>query len=206
MRSLSKQTGISLISLIIGALISSLMLMAITSVYFKINVFSKQIKLDSETEGNISFLLLNIQQQFQNSGYRLENSDHIDFEKKEGLYQIFWRYIDPATDELVCMSLHEVNTTITNNINAIDIQFFTPTNTCNLNVPLKQMVWDKYEYTLLRFNERTKSIFNNISINNKKCTPYMIGNENQIHKTINITIETTIENINHDISMCLVNL
>ncbi|MCJ8313663.1 MAG: hypothetical protein HRU38_16105 [Saccharospirillaceae bacterium] len=199
------QSGMSIISMLIATVISSLVLISTFSLFKTITKISIEQSNSAKYEGDISEVLLLIQQEVQSAGYKSNQNNHILVEKIGGLYQIYWRYSELGGSPYTCRGLVE-KLVEENNRTSIELHFMQPSDKCTAKGNLKAMQWDISTNIIKKFNNINKSIFSSITLKLTKCSAFMVGDNTRSHQTLNISINSSVVNVTRDMSICLINL
>ena len=199
------QMGVSIISMLIAMVISSTIILASFSLFQRITKSSIELSESAQYEGDLSILLHLIQIEVQSAGYRMNDNDQIFIEQIGGQFQVYWRYSELGGAPYTCLGLIETSVTEGSKKHT-ELYFMTPSDECTKDGTLRAMKWDVLTQKIARFENTNQSIFEYITLSDSQCSAFMVGDNSKSHKTLNISINTTVENITREMSICLINL
>lgn len=150
--SVFQQKGVTLISLLIGMLISMMAILASLTLYKNLVHVSAEAKLDSLHDGQLASSMLTTQLEILAAGYGIDdaNGAHVTVVDGGNTIALYWRYFDDPN--FVCRKLEEVQT------NDVDVDYSYRTLTlsgsaaCDGVTPLADLAWDQDLGVLGRWN------------------------------------------------------
>ena len=217
----NSQTGVTLLSMLIGVVISLLTMAALFVLFQQSTVQGTQMREDIDLEGQLATILLSIQQDVQSAGYGMDVSDTATFTKPQvvlvsgsgNLFKLYWRYLDQPTDAAyTCKGFEEYLDASDGNklkmrwLNEID---------CTKDVTLSGSLWSGANASKVQlaavFAKETSSLLNGSSLPSTKeaCWPYSTGTAEE-HQVLKIEALNSIEISNvrqkYTFTYCLTNL
>lgn len=188
--------GATLISLMIGMLISIISGLAMLALYKNLVHTSVSATADASHDGQVSIALATIQLELQNAGYGILNAGAEHLSTSTDGTQIRWRFLD--NNKYQCRSIQEDATTP----NSRSITLFEATKNCTEDSALKDLTW-KPITTLAKITRESKidnPIFN-FSVSVATCAPFNIGeNEKHLIASISATGSADFHDLSNNIS------
>lgn len=165
------QRGVSMISLMIGLLVSMIGILAVTSMHKSLIRVSIDSTSDSQLDNNIALALLQIEMDLQSAGFGMASADATTV-VNDGDQALYWRYNDGA---IVCKSLKEESYTDTNGLMGRQLVTMTATSGCDDVIDLTDtatITWHR-EVTA-QFRNQQAQLFS-FDVKTADCTPYGFG-------------------------------
>ncbi len=220
-----RQSGISLISMMIGMFISTLCILASLTLYKSLIQVAAESKLDTSFDGQMSTALMVAQMEIQAAGYGIDEADADDIQLRttaasggtNATSELLWRYSEGGTFN--CRSLVDETVTVTENSESVtyrQLTLKTATANCDATTPLASMTWGNPS-VLARWNllgqlgsyvESGNNLFN-FSLAPVNCSPYGAVTQNRhLQLTIVTPSSTTLNTANvalNNLEICLAN-
>lgn len=145
-RTLQQQKGLTIVSLLIGLLISMLCILASLTLYKNLIHVAADTKVDALHDGQLAASLLTAQKEVMTAGFGISDADASDIVKvtvpatelTPGTVSLLWRYDESGTTK--CRGLVEENIT-RNSLNYRTLKIVEPVSGCNEVVDLSVLVW-----------------------------------------------------------------
>lgn len=104
----SHQQGVTLISLMVGLLISMLAILASLTLYKNLIAIAADSNIDTMHDGQLAASMLTIQMVLQNAGYGIENAatDNVVIREDSSTIDLLWRFKDDS-DVIQCRGFTE---------------------------------------------------------------------------------------------------
>ncbi len=177
--SIPHQSGVSLISLMIGLFISMLCILSSLTLYKNLVHVSTDARLDTLHDGQLAGAFLTVQLEIQNAGYQIADAGLDDIVKQTNgdSLELFWRYNDGA---FRCRGLIE-SKLIESGITYRVLTLVEASAGCDEASALSGMTWGTEVATLARWPVRTglatymtgRTSMLDIDIDDTKtCSPY----------------------------------
>lgn len=174
------QQGATLISLMIGLLLSVMSILAVLSLYKNLVTISINSSTDSSHDGQLAAAVLTAQLELQNAGYGIKNAGALHINANSDGSEIRWRLYDDSNYQ--CRAIREVITSDT----VRELVLFEATNNCTENSALPSLDWTRVS-TLTRV-EHTVSVDKPLitfGTGVSNCSPFGLG-ENTKHMIASI--------------------
>jgi len=186
----NKQAGVSLISLMVGMALSLMTMAALFVLFQQTTRQSIQMREDMDLDGQVSTILLSIQQDVQSAGFGIEDvavdKIVVEADPSKDLEKWHWRYtIDGMT---YCQGFEEF---IEDGDPALKMRWLNEIP-CNLGDELKGVTWDDDDDKELAavFENQTESILE-IVLDKASCWPYSQGDDGP-HWMLTVTADNSI--------------
>lgn len=164
------QRGVTLISLLIGMLISIFSILSILALYKNLVTVSISASADASHDGQVATALITAQLELQNAGYGIVNADGLHLNTNDDGSEIRWRYYDNGAYQ--CRSIREV--VIDENTRSLEL--FEANKNCEATSELSAVEWKSL--SVLTRISRTESIptqIFNFNVATAECSPYGVG-------------------------------
>ncbi len=164
------QIGVTLISLLIGMLISIFSVLSILALYKNLVTVSISASSDASHDGQVATALVTAQLELQNAGYGIANADGLHLNTNANGTEIRWRYYDNGAYQ--CRLIRE----IVIDANTRKLEFFEADKNCDATSELSSVAWKSL--SVLTRISRTEAIPEQIftfSVATTKCSPYGVG-------------------------------
>ena len=199
------QQGVTLISLLIGMLISIFSVLSILALYKNLVSVSISATADASHDGQVATALLTAQLELQNAGYGIANADELHLNTNDDGSEIRWRYYDNGAYQ--CRSIREI--AIDDNTRSLEL--FEANKNCSESSELTTVEWKSLAVLtkISRIETLPEQIFT-FSIGTTECSPYGVGATDK-HLTVSMSAvgSADFHNATSDISatsysLCLV--
>ncbi|MCJ8315320.1 MAG: prepilin-type N-terminal cleavage/methylation domain-containing protein [Saccharospirillaceae bacterium] len=197
---INNQKGISLISMMVGMVISMLTISASFIVFQHTAQRANTMKIDMQLEGQMASVFLSIQLETHSAGYGITSANAGDngemfAQINGGFSELYWRYYDGTAFQ--CRSFIE---TINDDGN-LEMQWREATN-CNGTDNLTAISsWEVAEIAA-QFNNRETSLITFDVTAGINCWPYQQGVEAD---HVQLTVESA-DNSEHKFQYCITNI
>lgn len=203
---LRAQQGQSLISMMVGLLLSMLCVMTCFTAYKNLVHVSAENRVFDGLDGRLAIAMAIIEKSVQSAGYGMLDADNTDLVTTavDTTRQLLWRYIDDA-GVVQCEGAEEI-TTVTGGTNYREIRLVNAPVDCTADVDLTTLAWVSTN-VLARWemndNEVTDYITNNggllsFAINQQQCTPFGAEVTTPVnHFVVNITSVSSVHILNN---------
>lgn len=169
-----RQQGASLVSLMIGMLVSMLGILAVMTMHKSLMQVAVESKGDAIHDAMVSTALMQMQMDLHNAGYGIESGSAGDVVATQlsGAESLLWRYRDGGS--FVCKGVTEQSYTdsesgtVGRQLVAIEA-----TSNCTGSADLSTLTWTATE-TMAQFRNETAALFD-FSVATASCAPYGFG-------------------------------
>lgn len=137
-----KQAGVTLISLMIGLLISMLTVLSGMTLYKNLSHINADTKRDTLHDGKLTTVMLRLQKAVHIAGYGISSAgaDHIATQATTNGKQLLWRYSDGTN--YFCRGIEDDTVTdATTNVEYRQISFITAATGCDATAALTGLTW-----------------------------------------------------------------
>ncbi|BCE01584.1 PilW family protein [Marinicellulosiphila megalodicopiae] len=201
----TQQQGFSLISMMVGTIISMLTIAASFILFQQTSNRANNLNTDMQLEGQMATILTTIQLETQSAGFGIndpisENATGAFFSRtNSGMSEIYWRFVDVGVQ---CRSFVEVQDGTT-----VEMQWREPADATQCTVDSNFLTgitsWKVIEIAA-RFERTTGSLIS-FSTSDSNCWPYNQGIESS-HTKLTVTGTSSVESETHSFTYCLTNL
>lgn len=134
------QSGLSLISLLVGLFISMLCVLASLVLYKNLIEVAAETKIDTSHDGQISTALLTAQLELQAAGFGIANAGRNDIRLMHTArdLRLVWRLMDGGN--VACRGLHEL-TVDDNGVVFRELRLVAAANGCTVTADLSTLAW-----------------------------------------------------------------
>ena len=165
-----RQQGATLISLMIGMLISIVSALGILSLYKNLVTVSINATADASHDGQIATALMTVQLELQNAGYGIKNADSAHLNASTAGDEIRWRFLDNGKYQ--CRAIKEI--AIDANTRALNL--LEAATNCTATSDLSALQWAPVTtLTKIHRQEPMNAQIFNFAISTASCSPYGIG-------------------------------
>lgn len=194
-----RQRGISMISLMIGLLVSMVAILAITSMHKSLIRVTIDSKTGALQDSSVAVALMQLQLDLHNAGYGINsaNSGTVIATTSSGVPTLLWRYLDDESnqDSVICkgvqdQSYNDVTTGMVGR-ELIDLTTTYAANpNCRLDSDLSTVAWaDNEKRTMAQFRNHTEQLFN-FEVETADCVPYGFGAA-KTHLLVTVSAESS---------------
>ena len=164
------QRGVTLVSLLIGMLISIFSVLSILALYKNLVTVSISATTDAAHDGQVATALLTAQLELQNAGYGINNADGLHLNTNDDGSEIRWRYREDGTYQ--CRAIREVAV----NSNTRSLELFEADKNCTAESELSTVEWKSLSVLtkISRLESMPEQIFT-FSVATSQCSPYGVG-------------------------------
>ena len=170
--SIKRQKGVSLVSLMVGMVISLMTLAAASMLFQHTYRVSNSLSIESVSDGVLSTIITELQLVTLNAGFGLvSNTEHFAVKQDGDLDSAFWRFNlhDSAASVVQCQGFREI---LNNAKGQIELQWVSAA-TCDETSALEDLTWEPEGVT----TAVDKSSYSRLSftLSSGKCWPYIDG-------------------------------
>ncbi|WP_188150333.1 PilW family protein [Teredinibacter waterburyi] len=181
-----KQRGASLISLMIGVLVSMLCILGTMVMHKSLIQVSVEAKTDAEHDSRVASAMLRLQLGLQNAGYGIDNAgaDDVVVAYSGTTRDLLWRYLDADSGNMTCRGVREVTyTDADSGIAGRNLVKLGASSGCTETATLTDLSWTSGD-SIAKFRNQANPIFN-FSVGIAACAPYGLGvSENHLIVTV----------------------
>ena len=198
-----RQGGSTLISILIGMLISLLCIGGSLTLYKNLVRVASETQIDSVHDGQISLAMLTARLELQNAGFGIPGpgTTHITSESTTSANTLYWRY--KINNQFYCKGLRDTAVGSNREIQLIDAS----TNACTETATLTSLTYTTQ--TLGEFKNYSSPVIT-FAVSTQSCWPYGIGKVAQ-HSQVVITANSAAKQFDTNIgastyTFCLPNI
>ena len=179
-----RQCGVSMISLMIGLLVSMVAILAITSMHKSLIRVTIDSKTSALQDSSAAVALMQLQLDLHNAGYGINSagSGTVIATTLSGVPTLLWRYLDDESnlDSVICRGVQDQpytdDTTGKVGRELIDLTTAAASNSdCSLDDDLSAITWaDNEKRTVAQFRNHTTPLFD-FEVETADCVPYGLG-------------------------------
>lgn len=183
------QIGISMISLMIGMLVSAIGVLSMTSMHKSLIQVSVQSQSDARHDSQLAFALMQLQVALQNAGYGIENAgpETAKLINYDGEPALVWRTQSNTVTECLGFVEHAFIDTKTN-MAGRQLTAIEATANCTIDAELQNLTWEPH-HTAAYFRNQNQSIID-FQVNAANCSPYGFGPAID-HLLVTITVQSS---------------
>lgn len=191
---INSEKGASLISMMIGMLVSMMSILAVMSMHKTLIHVSVESKSDAVHDGLISSAMVQLQLALHNAGYGMETSTAADViaTTVNSAPALLWRSYDGAA--YICEGVTEVSYTDgdSNTTGRHLVSMRINDASCTETANLQSLAWNSASRdTLAQFRNQSTPIFD-FDVVQDDCAPYGFG-EHQLHLSVAVHAKTSAE-------------
>ena len=185
------QRGITIISLLVGLVISMLCILASLSLYKNLIFVAAESKVDAMHDGQVSSALLTLQKEVSSAGYGIDGADADDIKVRRvaasapnpGTIELLWRYTSGGVT--VCRGVMETaETRVAGGTSYRTLNIRTATAGCDQTVDLTTLNWTTVTTIgqwpviggLATHITNNQTLFNFV-VSEQVCSPYGAGDQ-----------------------------
>lgn len=199
-----RQQGSTLISILIGMLISLLCIGGSLTLYKNLVRVASETQVDSIHDGQIALSMLTARMELQNAGFGIAaaGANHIITQTTSTSVALYWRY--KINNQYFCKGIRDIAVDSNREIQFIDAS----TSACNETVALNSLSYTNTQ-TLGEFRNYTAAVVS-FSVSTQSCWPYGVGKVAQ-HSQVVITANSAAKQFNTNLvspsfTFCLPNI
>lgn len=177
----TSQAGVTLISLLIGMVISLLCITTCLVLYKSLIRVATDTQLGSIYDGQLASALLTAQLEMQIAGFGIEanGANHVATSTSNGTVDLLWRHFNGTN--YICRGLRD--TALTTNSRSLEI-IATTNAACTATAALTGLSWTT-QNKLAEFKQKSAAVIS-VDISTQSCWPYGVGLMTT-HKMVTIT-------------------
>lgn len=194
-----RQRGVSMISLMIGLLVSMVAILAVTSMHKSLIRVTIDSKTSAIQDSSVAVALMQLQLDLHNAGYGINSADSgtVIATTLSDVPTLLWRYLDDENDlnSVICKGVQDqpYNDAITGKPGRelIDLTTTRTSNSaCNLEDDLAAIIWaDDEKRTVAQFRNHTQALFD-FEVSTADCAPYGFGMA-ESHFVVSVSAESS---------------
>lgn len=194
-----RQRGVSMISLMIGLLVSMVAILAITSMHKSLIRVTIGSKTSAIQDSSVAVALMQLQLDLHNAGYGINSADSstVIATTLSDVPTLLWRYLDDESDldSVICKGVQDqpYNDVATGMAGRelIDLTTTYASNPdCSLDDDLSAITWaDDEKRTVAQFRNHTKALFD-FEVTTTNCAPYGFGVA-ESHLLVSVSAESS---------------
>ena len=181
-----KQRGASLISLMIGVLVSMLCILGTMVMHKSLIQVSVEAKSDAEHDSKVASAMLRLQLGLQNAGFGIDDAgaDDIVVAYAGTTRDLLWRYVDEDSGNVTCRGVRELVYTDTDSgVAGRNLVKIGAATGCTEEAALTGLNWTSGD-SIARFRNQANPIFS-FTVSIAACAPYGLGvSENHLIVTV----------------------
>ncbi len=171
-----KQAGFSLVSLMIGLLISMLCLLGCMSLQKSLVQVTLEARSDASHDSGLITALMQLERDLYGAGFGIEGADLDDVVVDSSGARLLWRSVEDGA--LVCRGVEDVLVTISDEANRRELVRLRASG-CNTTSDLSTLSWTPEQTPLARFinpaQTATPPAVFNFAVAVANCAPYGLG-------------------------------